>query len=171
MASLAGWALLCAVAGLAVALHGMDVAVAGYKALVSGETQATMTVQGLEAAGVPPDWADGIGAQAVVASEHAADSYLLGTNALLQNDPVVTIDAFNTGAAAGAMTLSVTVTDGEGGDEVTIALDKVKALIKATKDLSDWDGEGKLTPTLGVSGDKITVSSGDEPVMFLKLEK
>ena len=60
LASLAGWALLCAVAGLAVALHGMDVAVAGYNALVSGAPQATMTVQGLEAAGVPPDWAEGI---------------------------------------------------------------------------------------------------------------
>lgn len=60
LAALAGWALLCAVAGLAVALHGMDVAVAGYNALVGGAPQATMTVQGLEAAGVPPDWAEGI---------------------------------------------------------------------------------------------------------------
>lgn len=114
-------------------------------------------------------WADQIGAADVVASAHAADSYLLGTNALLQNDPVVTINAFNTGATAGAMTLSVTVTD--GGTPVEVTPQKVMALIKATKDLSDWDGEGKLTPTLDVSGDKITVSSGSEPVMFLKLKK
>ena len=62
LAALARWALLCAVAGLAVALHGMDVAVAGYNALVSGAPQATMTVQGLEAAGLSPDTAAGIDA-------------------------------------------------------------------------------------------------------------
>lgn len=115
-------------------------------------------------------WADQIGAADVVASAHAADSYLLGTNALLQNDPVVTINAFNTGATAGAMTLSVTVTD--GGTPVEVTPQKVAALIKATKDLGDWDGEGKLTPTLDVSGGVITVTlQSPEPVMFLKLEK
>lgn len=115
-------------------------------------------------------WADQIGAADVVASAHAADSYLLGTDALLQDGYKVTIATFDTGDTSAPMTLSVTVANGETPVEVT--LQKVAALIRATKNLSDWDGEGKLTPTLDVSGGVITVTlQSPEPVMFLKLEK
>lgn len=115
-------------------------------------------------------WADQIGAADVVASAHAADSYLLGTDALLQDGYKVTIATFDTGDTSAPMTLSVTVANGE--TPVGVTLQKVAALIKATKDLGDWDGEGKLTPILSVSDNKITVSlTGTEPVMFLKIAK
>ena len=117
-------------------------------------------------------WAEDVigDAAAVVASAHAADSYLLGMETLLQHEPKVTIAAFDTGDTSSPMTLSVTVTD--GGTPVGVTPEKVAALIKATKDLSDWDGEGKLTPTLSVQDNKITVSlTGTEPVMFLKIKK
>ena len=82
----------------------------------------------------------------------------------------MTIATFDTGDTTAPMTLSVTVANGE--TPVGVTLEKVMALIKATKDLGDWESEGKLTPTLDVSGGVITVRlQSPEPVMFLKLEK
>jgi len=49
-------------AGVAVGLHGTDVAIAGYYAMVNGVPQDTLTSQGLQAVGVPQDWANGIDA-------------------------------------------------------------------------------------------------------------
>ena len=50
------------VAGLGVALHGLDSAIAGYNTMVSGVSQDTLTSQGLQAAGLSPDTAAGIDA-------------------------------------------------------------------------------------------------------------
>ena len=49
-------------AGVAVGLHGTDVAIAGYNAMANGVPQDTLTSQGLQAVGVPQDWANGIDA-------------------------------------------------------------------------------------------------------------
>ena len=49
-------------AGVAVGLHGTDVAYAGYYTMVNGVPQDTLTSQGLQAVGVPQDWANGIDA-------------------------------------------------------------------------------------------------------------
>ena len=51
-----------AVAGVAVGLHGTDAAIAGYYTMVNGVPQDTLTSQGLQAVGVPQDWANGIDA-------------------------------------------------------------------------------------------------------------
>ncbi len=47
-------------AGVAVGLHGTDVAIAGYNAMANGVSQDTLTSQGLQAVGVPQDWANGV---------------------------------------------------------------------------------------------------------------
>ena len=49
-------------AGVAVGLHGTDVAIAGYYTMVNGVPQDTLTSQGLQAVGVPQDWANGVDA-------------------------------------------------------------------------------------------------------------
>jgi uncharacterized protein RhaS with RHS repeats len=49
-------------AGVAVGMHGTDVAIAGYNTMMSGERYDTLTSQGLQAVGVPQDWANGIDA-------------------------------------------------------------------------------------------------------------
>ncbi len=49
-------------AGVAVGLDGTDVAIAGYNAMANGVPQATLTSQGLQAVGVPQDWANGVDA-------------------------------------------------------------------------------------------------------------
>ncbi len=49
-----------AVAGMAVGLHGTDAAIAGYYTMVNGVPQGTLTLQGLQAIGVPQDWANGV---------------------------------------------------------------------------------------------------------------
>lgn len=116
-------------------------------------------------------WAEGIGISDVVSSGHAADSYLLGMETLLVNDPEVTIDTFETDDSTGLISISVSVKD--GGEPVDVSLAKVKELVKASEDVNDWTSEAnKLDPELEVSGDKITVSlSSEEPVMFLKIKK
>ena len=49
-------------AGVAVGLHGTDVAYAGYYTMMNGVPQDSLTSQGLQAVGVPQDWANGIDA-------------------------------------------------------------------------------------------------------------
>ena len=49
-------------AGVAVGLHGTDVAYAGYYTMMNGVPQDSLTSQGLQAIGVPQDWANGIDA-------------------------------------------------------------------------------------------------------------
>ena len=50
------------VGGLAVAGHGYDVATAGYQTMMTGESAETYTSQGLQAAGVPQNVANGMDA-------------------------------------------------------------------------------------------------------------
>ena len=49
-------------AGVAVGIHGSDVATAGFYTMVNGVPQDTLTSQGLQAAGIPRDWANGLDA-------------------------------------------------------------------------------------------------------------
>ena len=49
-------------AGMAVGIHGSDVATAGFYTMVNGVPQDTLTSQGLQAVGVPQDWANGVDA-------------------------------------------------------------------------------------------------------------
>ena len=108
-------------------------------------------------------WADGVkgvtgdalaGEAAVVANAHAAVAYLLGAERLFENEPTVEIGelAIVDGESAGttAMTVAVTVKDGESAVAVSVA--NVAAMFEATSDLGDWDGAAKLTPTVTTSG-------------------
>lgn len=119
------------------------------------------------------DWAASVdgGVTAVIASEHAADSYLLGVTTLLASEPEVTFEAFDVGESDGEFVVQVSIKD--GGTSVAANLQKVKSLFRATKKLGDWTSDdNKLTPSVTVDGDVFKVSlEGDEPVMFMKLGK
>ena len=129
------------------------------------------------------EWADanGIDHHDVRTALHVWASYVLGTGALLENEPEITIGdvvavaggAF--GATHTAVTVSVTVKD--GGEVVAVDAAKVAAMFEATSDLGDWDGVAKIVPTVQVVDDcatpKFTVtldSSADEKA-FLRIRK
>ena len=91
---------------------------------------------------------------AVVANAHAAAAYLLGAERLFENEPTVEIGEVSVGdgesAGTTAMTVAVTVKDGESAVSVSAA--KVAAMFEATGDLGDWTGAAKLTPMVTTTG-------------------
>ena len=110
------------------------------------------------------------GTAAVMASEHAWVSYLLGSETLFENEPDIQLTGF---AADGApadgksrkaegtiMTIRLQVRD--GSNMATVDADKVTALLKATGDLSDWTGEARLEPVVTPAG-----SDSDGTLVFL----
>ena len=119
--------------------------------------------------------------KAVKESAHAWPTYLLGAEALFENEPTITLGggAVETGGegqrdvAGPIMKVSVTVKDGEQvvqGDP-----EKVAALFECTSDLADWTGEASLTPTVtekGVEGEallfEVTLGRGVERA-FLRI--
>ncbi|MBQ9432339.1 MAG: S8 family serine peptidase [Kiritimatiellae bacterium] len=127
------------------------------------------------------EWANGVigDAYAVLASAHAADSWLLGASALLENDPEVTIDGAEVASVSGdtSMTLTVTVKDGENAVEVSAA--KVAALFEATTDLNDWTSpKKKLDPHAEAAGGdgttvrvRVTPGDGSVPKAFLRIKR
>ena len=134
------------------------------------------------AAGVKGATGDALaGEAAVVANEHAASAYLLGSERLFENEPTVEIGelAIVDGESAGttAMTVAVTVKDGASAVVVTAA--KVAAMFEATGDLGDWNGAAKLTPTVTTSGTDasgkmtfvVTPGDGTAAKAFLRIRK
>lgn len=142
------------------------------------------------------EWANDKGGDEVRASSHAAPSYQLGTTELLQNEPVVTIEGAevvpaNGNASAGdsakvvrpktlntPVTLTLEVTVRDGGEAVEVTAAKVAALVKATRDVCDWDSpEAILDPHASAvtSGSATTVTivvtpgDGSEPQAFLRV--
>ena len=117
----------------------------------------------------------------MVANEHAASAYLLGSERLFENEPTVEIGelAIVDGESAGttAMTVAVTVKDGASAVVVTAA--KVAAMFEATGDLGDWNGAAKLTPTVTTSGTDasgkmtfvVTPGDGTAAKAFLRIRK
>ena len=101
------------------------------------------------------EWARGVkdvdgrvvaGEAAVIANEHAANAYLLGSERLFFNSPVVEfteVSATEEISDADCCSLSLTVVVKDGADAVVVSSDKVKRLFEATCDLSDWSG-GRL---------------------------
>lgn len=143
------------------------------------------------------EWANGMGAEDVRASSHAAASYQLGTTELLQNDPEISIERMDfgpdqdngdtTGDGAKAVrprapdspaTLTLAVTVRDGGEAVEVTAAKVAALVEATRDACDWESpEAKLDPhaeavTSG-SGTIVTIvatpGDGAVPRAFLRI--
>ena len=66
-------------AGVPVGLHGSDVALACYYTMVNGVPQDTLTSQGLQAVGVPQDWANGIDAGISMAGTMGVGTAARGT--------------------------------------------------------------------------------------------
>ena len=135
-------------------------------------------------------WADGVkgatgdalaGEAAVVANAHAAAAYLLGAERLFENEPTVEIGelAIADGESAGttAMTVAVTVKDGESAVAVSAA--NVAAMFEATGDLGDWTGAAKLTPTVTPTGTDasgkmtfvVTPGDGTASKAFLRIKR
>ena len=117
------------------------------------------------------------GEAVVVGNTNAAAAYLLGADRLFANQPKVELGNLAVGdeGVKGALTLSVTVKDGE--DVVKCAAEKVKNLFEATSSLGDWQGEKvKLVPNVEIlsgSGDtmhfKVTPGDGTAPSAFLRV--
>ncbi len=108
-------------------------------------------------------WAQGVagGEAAVVASDHAAVSWLLGAETLFENEPEIQIAALSLADARGtgnqgsrirgqgsgiAMSVTVVVKDGE--EIALVDEEKVASMFEMTNDLGDWDGAAKLTPSV-----------------------
>ena len=134
------------------------------------------------AAGVKGVTGDALaGEAAVVANAHAAAAYLLGAERLFENEPAVEIGelAIVDGESAGttAMTVAVTVKDGESAVAVSAA--KVAAMFEATGDLGDWTGAAKLTPMVTNSGTDasgkmtfvVTPGDGTASKAFLRIKR
>jgi len=126
------------------------------------------------------NWACGVegGEAAVVESEHAAVSYMLGAEKLFANEPEISFGECDVASDTGEVTVSITIKDGE--DAVAVASEKVKEMFEATNDLSDWDSTGKkLTPTVtdltqGRANNlnfKVRPGDGTSPRAFLRIRK
>lgn len=103
------------------------------------------------------EWALGVegGEAAVVASPHAAVSFLLGAEALFENEPEITITGMEMveagmtrlgGDASPHLLVAVIVRDGD--DTAFVSAEKVAAMFEATSDLRDWGGAAKLEPVV-----------------------
>ena len=124
--------------------------------------------------------ARGLDAGEVMESAHAWPSYLLGAEALFENEPTIQIGEFSVGSSGArdagsgvAMEVSVTVKDGE--QVVNVDASKVAELFECTSDLTDWTGEAALKPTVtekGVEGEALLFEitpAGPEPRVFLRI--
>ena len=85
----------------------------------------------------------GLDPQEVKASERAWPSYLLGTDALLENEPKIQIVGYSSGegaekerAAGFSWEIRVTIHDGETA--VDVDSDKVASMFEATRQIGDW---------------------------------
>ena len=137
-----------------------------------------------------PDGISTAGAQAVKESSHAWSSYLLGAEALLENEPEVEFGAIEVGTAEGGgsqgsagtvATVSVTVKD--GGRAVQVDAEKVAGMFEATGDLDDWNGAAKLPVNVEVVGDgsqgtanstmrfKVTAGDGAAERTFMRIRR
>jgi uncharacterized repeat protein (TIGR02543 family) len=89
--------------------------------------------------------------QEVKDSPHAWPSYLLGADALFENEPEIRLGGFEVGESGnrdGGMALTVEVTVRDGDKPAAVDAAKVAGLFGATGDLGDWDGPAKLEPTV-----------------------
>ena len=77
-------------------------------------------------------------------SPHAWPSYLLGADALFENEPEIRLG----GVAVGETALSVEVTIRDGDKPAVVDAAKVAGLFGCTGDLGDWNGPAKLDPTV-----------------------
>ena len=104
---------------------------------------------------------------------------MLGAERLFENEPTIEIGELVLGEGAGttAMTVAVTVKDGES--TVAVDAEKVAAMFEATGDLGDWNGAAKLTPTVTISGTDasgkmtfvVTPGGGTASRAFLRIKR
>lgn len=90
------------------------------------------------------------GETSVLASPRAAVSFAFGAADLFQNDPRPEITAASVGPAEDGLgvEIAVTIQVKDGENAMAVASAKVAEMFEATSDLSDWNGKGKLMPTV-----------------------
>lgn len=130
------------------------------------------------------------GEAAVVANTNAAAAFMLGAERLFEKAPRIEFGEMEVrrqdagspsqggdgGAGSQGVTVSVVVKDGE--EAVRCAAEKVKEMFEATRELGDWEGEARLTPTVDVlDGDgetmrfRVTPGDGKSSSAFLRIRK
>ena len=122
-------------------------------------------------------WADTVpgGQAAVVASAHAADSYLLGQTTLLENAPVSEIKTIAKTSDT-ALTLTFEIKDGENAVTVAqTAADYVKTLVQCNEKVDFGNGTKiDATVTVTINGQTLTAAvtlPANKPAAFMKVAK
>ena len=122
-------------------------------------------------------WADTVtgGQAAVVASAHAADSYLLGQTTLLENAPVSEIKTI---AKTSDTALTLTFEIKDGANAVTVAqtaADYVKGLVQCNEKVDFGNGTKiDATVTVTINGQTLTAAvtlPANKPAAFMKVAK
>ena len=123
--------------------------------------------------------AKGLAPQEVKDSPHAWPSYLLGADALFDNEPEIRLDGVKVVESSnrdGRTALSVEVTVRDGDKTARVDAAKVAGLVGCTGDLNDWDGPAKLEPTVtqtGAEGDtlrfEVVPGDGNAEKAFLRI--
>ena len=88
------------------------------------------------------------GEAGVVASPHAAASWLLGAATLFENEPAIRLTGLEVGGGGKdgpSMRVTVEVKDGDG--TVLVEPGRMAGMFEATGELGGWEGETALTPT------------------------
>lgn len=122
-------------------------------------------------------WADTVtgGQAAVVASAHAADSYLLGQTTLLENAPVSKIKTIAKTSDT-ALTLTFEIKDGDNAVTVAqTAADYVKTLVQCNEKVDFGNGTKiDATVTVTISGTTLNAAvtlPANKPAAFMKVAK
>lgn len=116
------------------------------------------------------------GVAAVMASEHAWPSYVLGAETLLGHEPEIRLGWADKGGAAvsgGTVEVCVTVKDGE--NVVAVDAEKVKVLFESSGNPSDWKGS-RLETSVRKTGEEgnvlhfeVSPGNGQENRAFLRI--
>ena len=134
---------------------------AGVAAVLAGAADARLAerIQSVEEYDAFRAWiaATGLDGEAVKASARAWPSYLLGAEALFENEPVIRMEGFSLGgeaegsrAAGEVWTVRVTVRDGERA--VAVDGGKMAELFEATRDVGDWGEETQVPLEVEATG-------------------
>lgn len=128
------------------ALEGVTFADDGVKGMITGAVDPVAAYNEFKAwAGTVPG-----GETTVLESPRAAVSFAFGAADLFQDDPQPEITAASVEPTEDGtgVEIAVTIRVKDGENVMAVASAKVSEMFEATSDLADWDGAGKLTPTV-----------------------
>lgn len=162
-------------AGVAVGLHGTDVAYAGYRTMMDGASYDSLTSRGLQAVGVPQGWANGIdvgvsvagsagvGLAVRTATQACAASSRMAANKIVNGDRVgsgLKVDVSHRAASylsESQLSAGQTFTI-KGGDGVNRVLLQTNGKMNGNSGIFEYilDPSGKVTHQRFIPGGVIT---------------